>query len=408
MAEALILAVSGTVMGVAWSLLGIYLSSLVIAQYPPAAYAIRGIFLAVAALFHGFIRSRTPRLFVFVLLLIIICVVTLVSTTTTVTTAAATQILYPILIAAGCITLINLCIFPEFSSRFLGQTTIDTLCDTAKALEDAGRYFIEAENYCTASNLCQESTDKKLNDSSLDRSLKDSPKGKSTSTKLAIYGRLEGIIKGYLSSKSARKGDGIIKDRSRVSLTRLTDSKAQIRKKLAECKAAQQECNFELAVSVLPPRDMKLISVTAMKKMVANTVAVIGACESKFALLGDREDTEGDHSKERVHDSGKTKAIADNEMGKSHNGDDIHSSLNEASSEEFVLHQDKAELQMIKPRREIEFGDARLLKDLLRRVAKPYEDLHKVIARTVEIVAACLAYTYVRSSLLLPRLSIIG
>lgn len=49
---------------------------------------------------------------------------------------------------------------------------------------------------------------------------------------------------------------------------------------------------------------------------------------------------------------------------------------------------------MIKPRREIEFGDARLLRYLLRRVAKPYKDLHQVVARTIEVVTACVAYTY--------------
>ena len=53
MAEALILVLSGTLLGVAWSLLGIYLGSLIIKEYPPAAYAIRAIFLAVVVLFHG-------------------------------------------------------------------------------------------------------------------------------------------------------------------------------------------------------------------------------------------------------------------------------------------------------------------------------------------------------------------
>lgn len=145
MAEALILVLSGTVLGVAWSILGIYLSSLVMKEYPPAAYAIRAIFLAVVVLFHGYLRSKTPRLFIFVLLLVIVSVVSLTSTAKVVTPLSATNILYPILIAAGCITLVNICVFPEFSSRYLGQMTLDTLNDTVRALGDAGTYFVESK-----------------------------------------------------------------------------------------------------------------------------------------------------------------------------------------------------------------------------------------------------------------------
>ena len=395
MAEALILAVSGTFLGLAWSLFGVYLGSLVIDQYPPAAYAIRGSFLAIATLFHGFLRSRTPRLFIFVLLMIIVCVVSLVSTGKTVTTGEATQILYPILVAAGCIVVINLCIFPEFSSRFLGQTTIDTLCETAKALEDAGRYFIEAEGTATAKEILQKSSEEEKDSSSAERHAKDSAKAKSRAAKLSICENLKGIVSG--TTRSTSNDDEALEETRKISLKDLTDSKAQIRKKLADCKAAQRECNFELAVSVLPPRDMKPVSVTAMKKMVANTIAVISACESKFALLGDNEAEEGGLSEEKKPSTQKAKGAGNGESEKAQGAHPTDPPSTEASDEDLVLKQDKAELEMIKPRREIEFGDARLLRYLLMRVAKPYEDLQIVVARTVDVVTACLAYAYVRS-----------
>ena len=395
MAEALILVVSGTFLGLAWSLFGVYLSSLVIDQYPPAAYAIRGSFLAIATLFHGFLRSRTPRLFLFVLLMIIVCVVSLVSTAKTVTTGEATQILYPILIAAGCIVIINLCIFPEFSSRFLGQTTIDTLCETAKALEDAGRYFIEAEGTATAKEISQNSSKKDKDSSSAERHRKESAKAKSKAAELSIYENLKGIVSG--TTRSTSNDDEALEETQKISLKDLTDSKARIRKKLADCKAAQRECNFELAVSVLPPRDMKPVSVTAMKKMVANTIAVISACESKFALLGDDEAEEGGLSEDKKQSTQKAKVAKNGESEKAQGADATDPPSTEASDEDLVLNQDKAELEMIKPRREIEFGDARLLRYLMMRVAKPYEDLHIVVARTVDVVTACLAYAYVRS-----------
>ena len=379
MAEALILAISGTILGLAWSLFGVYLGSLVIDRYPPAAYAIRGSFLAIATLFHGFLRSRTPRLFIFVLLLIIVCVVSLVSTAKTVTTGEATQILYPILIAAGCIVFINLCMFPEFSSRFLGQTTIDTLCETAKALEDAGRYFIEVEGTATAKKMSQESSEEEKHSSSVERYSKDPVKAKSRAAELSTYEKLKGLVRG--TTRSTSNDNEALEEPQKVSMKDLTDSRTRIRKKLADCKAAQRECNFELAVSVLPPRDMKPVSVTAMKKMVANTIAVISACESKFALLGDNEADEDGPS----------------EMPSTHDADAADPPSTEASDEILVLDQDKAELEMIKPRREIEFGDARLLRYLLIRIVKPYEGLHLVVARTVDVVTACLAYAYVRS-----------
>ena len=394
MAEALILAVSGTFLGLAWSLFGVYLGSLVIDQYPPAAYAIRGSFLAIATLFHGFLRSRTPRLFIFVLLMIIVCVVSLISTAKTVTTGEATQILYPILIAAGCIVVINLCIFPEFSSRFLGQTTIDTLCETAKALEDAGYYFIEAEGTAAAKGTSQKSSKEKKDSSSVERKSRDSAKAKSRGAKLSIYENLKGIVRGI--TKSTSNDDETLEETQKIFLKDLTDSKAKIRKKLADCNAAQRECNFELAVSVLPPRDMKPVSVTAMKKMVANTIAVISACESKFALLGD-DQAEGILSEGKKPSTQKAKGAGHDESEEVRGANATDSPPTEASDEDPVLNQDKAELEMIKPRREIEFGDARLLRYLLMRVAKPYEDLHNVVARTVDVVTACLAYAYVRS-----------
>lgn len=142
MAEALVLAISGTLLGIGWSMFGLYLSSLVYHTNSPAAYTIRGLFLAVALLFHGFLRSHTPRLFIFVLLLVIASVVSLTSVATEVSKTSVTQILYPILTASGVILLVNTCIFPEFSSSFLGITTIETLGATVGSLRDAGRYFI--------------------------------------------------------------------------------------------------------------------------------------------------------------------------------------------------------------------------------------------------------------------------
>lgn len=58
------------------------------------------------------------------------------------------------------------------------------------------------------------------------------------------------------------------------SVTGLPDTRAKMRKKRSDSIAAQQECNLELAVSVLPARNMKPVSAQATKKLVANTIAL--------------------------------------------------------------------------------------------------------------------------------------
>ena len=406
MAEALILVLSGTILGVSWSTLGIYLASLVIKEDPPAAYAIRAIFLAVVVLLHGYLRSKTPRLWIFVLLLVIVSVVSLTSTAKAVTPITATNILYPIFIAAGCITLVNVCIFPEFSSTYLGQVTLDTLNDTIKALEDAGAYFVESkkvvdrESVKTGIQRVDASPVKPI----ANATIKENPISQNNATNLPkapLHNKARNLIH-RLFAKTSNETECNDPKPPKMSLTDLTNSKAKIRKKLAGCKAAQQECNFELAVSVLPPRNMKPISVQAMKKLVANTIAVISACESKFALLGTDADGQAFNPEEtktgpEIVEGSRTPAVSalikstssllTPELPLPHED----SRLGKVRT---VLEQDKAELEMIKPKREIEFGDARLLRYLLARVAKPYEDLHLVVARTVEVVSACVAYAY--------------
>lgn len=411
MAEALILALAGALLGMAWSSLGIYLSSLVHERNPPAGYAIRGIFLAIALLFHGFIRSATPRLFLLVLLLIIVSVVSLTSTAVAITSTLTTQILYPILMAAGVILLVNICIFPEFSSRFLGQSTIETLNDTAHALENVGHYFIR---------------DSPSQGGNAEKS--GSPHGATTvhsveKDKIGTHGN---DMRGAVGNTSPlvdvdRNGDGSASVNSgtstapkQIALSDLTAAKTKLRSKLTRCKAVLSESNFELAWSVLPPRDMKPISDKLMKRLVANTIALTGACESKYALLGDvsaevkskgdappgkQQESAEDHSTgggvlsnpsregSPAPPSGRKVDLGERPVKRS------KSARKQRRKSRHISH-GKAELDMIKPKREIESGDVILLRYLLRQIAKPWGDLQGVIARTVDIVSACVAFAY--------------
>ena len=415
MSEALILVLAGTLLGVAWSMFGIYLSSLIHQRNPPAGYAIRGIFLAIALLFHGFIRSATPRLFIFVLLLVIVSVVSLTSTAVAVTSNLTTQILYPILMAAGVILLVNVCVFPEFSSSFLGQSTIETLDDTAHALENVGHYFIR-DSISKENDFIESSNPRDAN-----------PVHSLEKDKIGAYGNdmrravtksspPVDVVHGADDSAS-RKSDTSTAPKG-INISDLTAAKTGLRAKLASCKAVLRESNFELAWSVLPPRDMKPISDKLMKQLVANTIALTGACESKYALLGDisaEAQSKGDTSPEKQQEPTKGYIAGDGAPATPSNegspappcgrgldpgkppgkppGKRSKTTRTQRRKSRQISH-DKEELDMIQPKREIESGDVVLLRYLLKQIAKPWGDLQGVLARTFDVVSACVAFAY--------------
>ncbi|KAL7276539.1 hypothetical protein RUND412_000462 [Rhizina undulata] len=159
------------------------------------------------------------------------------------------------------------------------------------------------------------------------------------------------------TQNSANKFSG---EERRIKLEDLAASKATLRQKVAGCKAVFTACRFELAFSVLAPWELKPIVVKGVKKLVSNTVSLVGACESKYALLGGEEEDEK-KEKEGAGQPKKTK-------------------------EEVV--------EKVRPKKEIEFGDEQLLRYLLKRVEKPLNRLQTQIDRSIDIVSACIAYAY--------------
>lgn len=423
MAEALILSLSGTMLGVAWSMLALYLSSLVYDSNPQAAFTIRGIFLAIALLFHGVLRSHTPRLYLMVLLLVIVAVVSLTSTATVVTTPSVTLLVYPIVTAIAVLLAVNVFIFPESSSSFLGITTIETLGETVGALRDAGRYFIaSAEDSQSAITETKLETVEGAGGNGADLN-KPSTVAEKRPENVRVSGlTLKQKIRSIFHKTQTLPAAAlptVDKGSQPVKLKSLTDQKAKLRSKLSGCKAAQQECNFELAWAVLPPKDVKHISDIEMKKLVANTIALIGACESKYALMGDENDKKETETKAEA----QLKSVAENAgTDKSETEDlsrvttdmDTHDELSadekKPSGKErrkqkkkrrkdrkkfkSLIEKEMENLELIKPRKEIEYGDIDLLKYLVQRIAKPLSGLQEKIDRSVDVVSSSLAYCY--------------
>ncbi|KUJ16747.1 uncharacterized protein LY89DRAFT_645634 [Mollisia scopiformis] len=411
MAEALVLAIGGTMLGIGWSCFGVYLSSLVYHQNAPAAYTIRGLFLVVALIFHGFLRSHTPRLFIFVLLLVIVSVVSLTSTATAVSKTTVTTLLYPILTASGILLLVNTLIFPEFSSSFLGITTIETLGETVGTLRDAGKYFVSI-----AEDSDDENKGTENQGADLEHQTTSAEKPPEKTGKDAEPTKLRKLFRKLMGGKKDKEtgNEGLFQPPvpKAVKLKSLTDSKAKLRAKLASCKAAQTECNFEVAWAVLPPRDLKPISDTHMKKLVANTIALIGACESKYALMGDVDDKKNEESKDEHQLKGVAEA-ADLESAdeSSRPGTGANSSYDGSGDEKTDAKKNRKEqkkrtqgltrlerelkdLELIKPKKEIQSGDIELLRFLVRQITMPLTNLQEKIDRSVDVVTSSLAYCY--------------
>lgn len=372
MAEALVLTVIGVLLGAAWSAFGLYLSGLVYDSNVALSFAIKGIFLALAILFHGFLRSHTPRLFIFVLVFAIVTVVSFTSTATELYTSAITSLLYPILTTCAVLIIVNIFIFPEFSSTFIGEKTIVTLIQTADVLRDAGRYF--------ASNLGETQL---------------------TSQKGQALGAEAAYQEAPLASESP--------ENMLQKLVALTSSKASLRSSLASCKLAQEECNFELAWSVLEPQALKPISCKSMKDLVANVIALIGACESKFACI--RAGSAESAGASLDHSTGQSRELPkwntdekDSHSHKAHpalrnqstNTDQGRTSRWRVSRSSSMTDFDAnaTDLAMVKPQKEIEFGDLKLLQLLLESIAKPVTELQANIESSIEMIATGLAYGY--------------
>ncbi|KAI0432595.1 hypothetical protein F5Y09DRAFT_301318 [Xylaria sp. FL1042] len=247
MVEIICMIALGTCLGVAWGDLGLYLSGLVHDYNVNAAWTIRAIFFVSAVIFHGLLRSLAPRLFQLVFFFMLVILIPLTGSGWVVTLSTFKAIVYPIFTAIGVVILVNIAIFPQFSSGFLGTSTIETLSETINLFQAAGSWFMSDNE---------------------DGSEHTSPKA------------------------------------LRARLAALSNQKPKLRGHLSRCKAVQAESNFELVLAVLPPRSLKPISVTMMTRLVQITISLINACESKFALAA--YDKKEDESRRSGSDEGMT------------------------------------------------------------------------------------------------------
>lgn len=361
MIESLLMLIVGTASGLGWSLLGLKLSSLVVEENRGAAYAIRGIFLAVAAVLHGYIRSSNPRAFLLVAFYLIACLIVLLGRSDHVSLPVFTSVAYPTLIGAGISFVANLSMFPESSSNFLGLAAIDALCETMDTLTRATHWFVTP-----GGDSLEELSHVELTMTPTYKSIPNKPKRKKSR-----FGKwLEQFPNPFKPSQNRYRVSTV--PVGLATIASLTSAKGKLRSRLAQCKNAQKEVNYEISISALPPRSMKPLTTSQMSNLVQNITNIIGACESKFAVV------ENDNGSE------------DDTLTTTDSTDSEPSGIQRVNT--FEAYQQK--LENAKPTREVELSNASVLEAIIARIREPTEEFDASIKEAVRLVIICVAYCY--------------
>ncbi|KAG6035745.1 hypothetical protein E4U40_001919 [Claviceps sp. LM458 group G5] len=357
MVESLLMIVFGFFLGLSWSLLGMYLSSLVEEASPAAAYTIRAFFLLGCVVLHGYVRSSSPRLFNLVLFLLFGALLT-IQTPNVARTSLYLTLFVPVLMGGGVIVVVNLAIFPELSSTYLGTSTICTLSATMDTLARATQWFItpggDPEGHLTQVG----SLSNPLRLTASRRSVRG-PNRILEKLKRRVRRVFKGLTNPFRATGPSPALSNFRNTPIHLStLVQLAGQKSKLRTQLSSCKKAQDEVDFEVSVSPLAPATMSEISVHHMTALVQNIVTLIGACENKYLFLND----------EQLPDT------------------DAEAAPIPSSHEAHYRHGNFAQDFM--------GGSELLLEKILQRIRVPVQEFQTSINEAVNVLICCLAYCF--------------
>ncbi|KAM0524637.1 hypothetical protein ACHAPE_000735 [Trichoderma viride] len=391
--ENAIMVIFGSGLGLSWCILGLYLASLVYDDNEPAAFTIRALFYLACILLHGYIRSSSPRLFLFVLF-VMLPAITVLTAPTKATPHLYETIYAPILIGVGIMLLANVIIFPEFSGSYLGTSTINALSEMANTLERATYWFATpGGDSVEIGNQDGVPSTAVTNNSDIEQQQKQMNQKKQF---IIRYWRkfLSPFPNPFRSARAVATASKV--PLHVTTLASLMESKPTIRSKLATCKTAQNEVNFEISISPLAPGDMKLISVDLMSNLSQSVITLIGACENKFIVLDD-EGREGhglvnddpELSPEDTHSPELTTPSTGGPEAYLKVNPHTRSRLRARNSMASPSRADYATLN-----RQIELSSAELLESIVMRLQAPVQAFQASTNAAVALLISCLAYCY--------------
>ncbi|EHK22340.1 uncharacterized protein TRIVIDRAFT_122650, partial [Trichoderma virens Gv29-8] len=397
--ENIIMIIFGSGLGLSWCMLGLYLASLVYDTNKPAAFTIRALFYLACTLLHGYLRSSTPRLFLFVLF-VILPAITVLTAPTVATPHLYTTIYVPILIGVGVMFFANVAIFPEFSSSYLGTSTISALSEMVDTLERATHWFVTPGGDRIESQI----------QSSLFNILVANENG--TKPQQQQMGKVKQLAIRCWCKFSAPFPNPFLPATSvatpsrpplhATTLASLTERKPIIRSKLTSCKTAQNEVNFEISISPLAPSDMKPISVDLMSHLSQSIITLIGACENKFIVLDDDGLEESDLATDddTVQSPGCQNAF-DGSATPSSSVPEANLRLNSGARSRSRVRNSidpsrvgSSRVDYITLNRQIELSSAKLLESIVMRLRAPVQEFQASTNEAVALLISCLAYCY--------------
>jgi hypothetical protein len=227
MIEAVVMGLIGTGVGIAFLVFGHFTTNQIAAYSGMRnALAYLAILEIIMLTVHAFVRSYSPRLFNMVFMFFTVVHFGFLSTLSTPYGELAKSFGYPILLGIGICFVINLSIFPEFGSTYLGTSVV-------KALNEMHTHTNSAVLFFTGSH------------SRVDQS----------STEL-------------------------------LSMNNIMAQKSKLRTLLANCKQILTESLFEISVSVMSPQELKKC-LKVINNSIVPLNALVGACELEYSLLGE-------------------------------------------------------------------------------------------------------------------------
>lgn len=345
--ETCILGIGGTVFGLAYTILCLYISQRISAVGTESqALAFLAAMETIMLFFHGFIRSYSPRMFQFVFFFFIVSHFNFLTSYGHPLSLVALSYAAPIFLGYSICLFINIIIFPEFSSTYIGTIVVSTIDDIHTHTNASVGFFIDGK---------QTHSD---NDGGCDN------KDTSTNTLASLQARRK-VIRGKLSN----------------SATALTES------------------TFELSYAYMAPSEIEpIIDNLTVAATILN--AIVGSCELEYCLLGDI----GRHSKSNDEDSKTNKTKEKNASFQGHNNKNnvstdykqgdrksyVPSSFKESNNSE----QNKIDFDLFKSEREIEFGDKKVLINFLDSVREPVVNLNDNISDCFETIKNTITLCY--------------
>lgn len=314
-------------------------------------------------MFHGYYRSKFPRVFAGVLTFFIVSHFGFLSDLEVSARNICINFGYPIMLACGLSLFFNFTIFPESGSTDLGKVTVNLIKELQASISLTVTYFVNSAEIMRAHIEEERAQEEALNppDSPHSpKSMHSDTQGNTDDSHETPETYVPEVFHG--DGTSPNRSAPSLKSHPELDITELgtlLKKKTVLNAKYLSCKAALTECTFEITYAHVSPTVLKP-TVKLLNGICKSAGAMLDACELEFALLG----------KVQAAKLQKT-----------------NSSSNQEVEEQDII-------KRLKPEREIVHGNKELLLAMVTKVAQPIHVLDKAMYEAFDIAVHAVCYAY--------------